>query len=119
MKQIFIALSVVIFLWAFPIPVLADASNEACTGATFGDNNCTTLELETGLQKVVNIISYIVGIVSIIVAIVAGLMFSVSAGDPQKAKQARNALLFAIVGILVALMAYAMSNFVLKEVGGK
>lgn len=120
MKIILLAVAFTIAFSFVAAPVLAqDAVNEACTGANFGDAaaGCTGTELGGSIRKVTNVISFIVGIISVIVAIIAGLMYTVSAGDPQKTKQAKDALLFAIVGLVVAIMAYAIASFVVTQVG--
>ena len=45
--------------------------------------------------------------------IVGGLRYVVSGGNTASVTAAKNTILYAIVGIVVALLAYAIINFVL------
>jgi uncharacterized membrane protein YjgN (DUF898 family) len=120
MKQIFIVLSLLAFFIALPMPATAqDARTRACEGANFGSSStCSGNELESISKKVANAIIFVIGAISVVVMIVAGFMLVTSAGDPQKSKRARDALLFAIVGIIVAIMAYAIADFVIDQLTG-
>lgn len=51
-----------------------------------------------------------------LVVIVAGLMFVLAQDDPAKATKARNAIIYAAVGLVTALMAFAIVRFVVRSV---
>lgn len=68
------------------------------------------------IKDVMRILSLIIGIASVIVIIVAGFQFIGGGSDPQSITNARNALIYAIVGIAVAVMAETIVVFVLKKV---
>lgn len=53
------------------------------------------------------------GVVCVVIIIVAGYLFVTSSGDPSTTKRAREALIGAVVGIIVILMAFTITNFVL------
>jgi hypothetical protein len=44
--------------------------------------------------------------------IVGGLRYITSNGDAQGATSAKNTILYAIIGLIVAILAYAIINFV-------
>jgi uncharacterized protein with PQ loop repeat len=95
----------------------SSAKSDACEGVNLGSGEgCSGEDFSGNIKKVVNILGFIAGVLGIIVGIISGLMFTVSAGDPQKTKKARDALLFAIVGIVVALMSFAIANFVVTQI---
>lgn len=75
-------------------------------------------ELSSVFSKVTNILLVIIGIASVIVIIIAGLRMVVSQGDPKSFESARNTILYAIVGIVIALLAYAIISFVLNSITG-
>ena len=54
------------------------------------------------------------GIISAVVIIIAGIMYMTSAGDPGKVATAKKAILYAIIGLIVALSAFAITNFILE-----
>ena len=67
-------------------------------------------------KKIVGIMSYAVGVISIIVILVGAIMYGVSAGDPQKTKRAKDAILYAVIGIVVAVLGQAIVRFVISGV---
>lgn len=64
------------------------------------------------LQSILNVFYFIVGIVAVIVIIVAGIRYSTSGGDSGKVSSAKNQILYAVVGLIVVLFAFAITNFV-------
>jgi len=55
---------------------------------------------------------YIVGISAVIVIIVAGLRYVLSGGDPKNTTAAKDTILYAVIGLVVALLSFAIVNFV-------
>ena len=77
-----------------------------------------SIDGESGIvTTVINIILYVVGIISVIMIIFGGIKYATSAGDTGKVTQAKNTLVYAVVGLLVAVFAFALVNWVLKGVG--
>lgn len=70
-------------------------------------------KLEVRVKNIVNTILFIVGILAVIVIIVSGIFYIISAGDAGKVKRAKDTLMYAVVGLVVAILAYAIVNFVL------
>jgi len=68
------------------------------------------------ITKVIQILVIILGIAAVIVIMVAGLSFVLSGGDPAKIATARNAIIYASVGLVVAVLAQTLVVFVLKKV---
>ncbi len=69
------------------------------------------------VTTVINIILYVVGIISVVMIIFGGIKYATSAGDTAKVTSAKNTLVYAVVGLLVAVFAFALVNWVLKGVG--
>ena len=68
------------------------------------------------LQLVVNVIVGVIGFVAVIMMIMGGISFVTSQGDASKVAKARNTILYGVVGLVVALLAFAIVNFVLTSV---
>jgi|GEM_PF-341712 len=68
-------------------------------------------------QDIVNILLYIAGIIAIIVIIVSGIKFASSHGDSSAVNKARQNLIYAVAGLVIAVMAFAIVNFVFNRVG--
>lgn len=65
------------------------------------------------LDTVLNILFAIIGAASVIMIIIGGFMYVTSAGNADRSKKAKNIILYAIIGLIVALFATAIVNFVL------
>lgn len=74
--------------------------------------------LDGAITTVINTALWAIGILSVIMLIFGGIRYTVSGGDSNKVTAAKNTILYAVIGIVVALLAYAIVNFVLTELGG-
>lgn len=68
------------------------------------------------LTTIINVIVGIVGFVAVAMIVMGGISFATSQGDTAKVAKARNTILYGVVGLVVALLAFAIVNFVLKSV---
>ena len=106
----------------FGASVLSTASLPGSASAQVSDgiNTATTSEMkgksidgDKGLIKtVVNVLLWAVGILSVIMIIFSGFRYITSAGDASKTKSAQSTLTYSVVGLIVAIMAYAIVNMV-------
>lgn len=91
---------------------------EAC-GNTGDSDICTQgqgADITPLVQGIVNILLYIAGAVSVFFILFAGFKFITSAGDASKAASARNTLLYAVIGLIVVVLSYAIANFVVDRI---
>ena len=56
------------------------------------------------------------GIICVAIIIVSGILYTTSAGDSARVKTAKNAITYAVVGIVVILLAFTITNFVIGKV---
>ena len=68
-------------------------------------------------HSIANALLLVVGAMSVLMIIVGGLKYVVSMGHPKRVESARNTILYAIVGVVVALCSYAVVNFVINSLG--
>lgn len=64
-------------------------------------------------KTVTNVLLFLIGAISVIMLIVGGIRYVVSGGDSSAVQNAKNTILYAIVGVVVAILAYAVVNFVI------
>ena len=69
------------------------------------------------IKTVVSVLMYLLGAVSVIVLIISGIRLALSGGKSDSVANSRNAIIYAVAGLLVARAAYAIVNFVLTEAG--
>lgn len=53
------------------------------------------------------------GIVCVLIIVIAGLFYVISTGSATTTKRAREAILYAVVGLIVIMMAFVITQFVL------
>lgn len=68
------------------------------------------------VQSTLQIVFGFAGAIALLVIALAGLRFVLSQGDPQKTSQARNAIIYAVVGLIVAMLAFTIVTFVVGRV---
>ena len=117
---------------SFTLPVVPSAgavTNQACEDPSAGgdaisignaadcaqgqDQGASLFGTGGIFQTVTNVLLFIIGAISVIMLIIGGIRYTVSGGDSAAVTSAKNTILYAIVGIIVALLAYAVVNFVL------
>lgn len=65
--------------------------------------------------SITNLMLFVVGAISVIMIIIGGLRYVVSGGNSGNITAAKNTILYAVVGLIIAIMAYAVINFVLES----
>lgn len=69
-------------------------------------------------RTITNVLLFLIGAISVIMLIIGGIRYTISGGDSSQVTAAKNTILYAIVGIVVALLAFAIVNFVLEQFAG-
>ena len=80
---------------------------DGCPSELFGDSGV--------FKQVTNTILYIVGIIAVIMLIIGGIKYVVSGGDSKKVTDAKNTVLYAIIGLVICFLAFAIVNFVISS----
>ena len=84
------------------------AKGDGTPGSLTGDGT------DQGVFKTVaNVLLFIIGAVAVIMLIIGGIRYTVSQGDSSAVQSAKNTILYAIIGIVVAVLAFAIVNFVI------
>lgn len=94
------------------------AKQAACegSGGQWDGEKCTAASgrtLPDTLKQAANLLIFVVGAVSVIMIIVGGLRYALAQGDSSAVNSAKNTVLYALVGVVVSFMAYALVNFVI------
>lgn len=79
---------------------------------------CSATDLNSTIRTVINGITFVVGLIAVIMIVIGGIFYAISAGDPGKVKKAKDTIMYGIIGLIVALLAFAIINFVLQMVQG-
>ena len=79
---------------------------------------CGANDINSIIQTIINTIIFVIGIVAVVMIIIGGINYATSQGDPSKVKKGKDTILYGIIGLVVALLAYAIVNFVLGALQG-
>lgn len=92
-----------------------DPFDTACEGAASNSVLCKNKNDDAGsiIETIIGILLWAIGAISVIMIIVGGIRYVISAGDASQIKAARETILYAIVGLVLALSSYAIVYFVL------
>ncbi len=105
-------------------------TNNVCTGSyssssgtanSGGSGECSQSDLGNGNSiqaigiKVVKLVSIVVGVISILFIIYGGFRYITSGGDSGKVGNAKNTLIYAVIGLIVVALAQIIVNFVLTS----
>lgn len=95
------------------IKVLGKSIKEQVEGQTDGKDIWSSLGL------IIQGILGALGVVAVIMIILGGIQYMTSQGDSAKAKKARDTILYAVIGLIVALLSFAIVTFILNSIGAK
>ena len=62
---------------------------------------------------IVNVLLFLIGAISVIMLIFGGIRYTISGGDAGNVTAAKNTIMYAIIGLVVAFLAFAIVNWVL------
>ena len=124
-KYILLTLGLIAGFGLAVMPANVSAANDplanSCTDANGNAINSplctkTTETIPSYITKIVSGLLYILGVVSVIVIIIAGVFYTTSVGDPKMVEKAKNTLMYAVIGLVVALLSYAIVSFVAGQI---
>lgn len=108
-----------------PAITQAAAFTDVCkTGVNSGNSAVCQQQSDTSnnisgtngiIIKVANLIAIITGITAVFIIIVAGIRFITSSGDPSGVTSARNSILFAVIGLIVIIVARSIVVFIIDR----
>ena len=85
-------------------------------GSAKGDSQQAELFGDNGVfRTVTNVLLFIIGAIAVIMLIIGGIRYVLSGGDQAQVTSAKNTILYAIIGIVVAILAYAAVDFVINS----
>ena len=128
MRRIIFTISIVMMglLALVPAPALAfnpfgsvcnngGGSSAICQEQSKGTTNplTGTNGLFFGISRIIAIIA---GVAAVIIIVIAGLRFVTSGGDPQKTKAAKDAIVAALIGLVIIVLAGSIISLVLSRI---
>lgn len=111
------------FLTLQPSVSAVDVNGDFCTGAAASSTYCNDSKSKKNLiygqdgmiTKIIQVLVLLTAVVSVIIIIIAGFRIALSNGDPNSVKGARDAIVYALVGLVVATFGQIIVSFVLSK----
>ncbi len=93
---------------------LGDQLDEVNEGAGLGGDASS---LTTTMGSLIAVLLGFLGVIVLILIIYAGLLWMTAAGNEDNVKKAKSILLNSVIGLVILLSAYAISSFVIDQLG--
>jgi uncharacterized membrane protein YidH (DUF202 family) len=90
--------------------ISVSVANGYCNGTGLPTVNASANELQTALQ----IAFAILAAISVLFVIIGGLRYTLSQGNSQRMQEAKNTIIYAVVGLVIAISAEAIVSFALS-----
>lgn len=101
-------------------PVSAQSSIQDGVNAAKGDSGATCLFTNSTctdgiFTTIVNVLLFVIGAVSVIMLIIGGIRYTISNGDSKQVETAKNTIMYALIGLVIAFLAFAIVNWILTS----
>ena len=89
--------------------------DEVNKGITAAGGTATTTSLPTLIENIISVLLFVAGAVAVIMIILGGIRYITSNGDQAQVKAAKDTIMYAIIGLIVAILAYAIVKFIVSK----
>lgn len=97
------------------------ANIAAVTGDTLNINSLPNSQggkdfADSAWHTALNIVFGLSAVIAVMLIVINGLQYISAGGDAQKTAQAKQGILYAVVGLIIVIMAFSIVNFALKGI---
>lgn len=86
------------------VPIICEGNDEKL----FGRNSIWT--------NIINTLIFVIGAIAVLMIIIGAMRYTLSGGDQSQIGSAKNTILYSIIGLVIALMAGGIVNFILVNI---
>jgi hypothetical protein len=97
-------------------PAFASSKSDAQQGITDTGGGQNASDVPRLIKGALTLLTYVVGVASIIMIVIGGLKYVTSSGDSNAIQSAKNTIVFAVVGLVIAIFAQGIVRFVFDKV---
>lgn len=111
--------------WSLVVAVLASVTlvsqmaqafnpfpSTACQGVDCTIVNGTETAVQNNVTNIINLAIYILGGVSVLMVVIGGIRMAIANGDTGNIKAGKDTILWAVIGLIVALLSYTIVNLI-------
>ncbi len=121
MKALILLIAISFSFLLSPVVVYAQGSTATCeipAEDLIGDIQnipCPEADAST-LQRLLNAVYLVGGALSVLFIIIGGAKYVMSMGNPEATKSAKDTILYAVIGLVVVLSAFVVTEFIIDSV---
>lgn len=125
MKRFFaglmVSIGVTVGLMFAAVPAhAADSTQQACdtlgSDSAFCSSKSDNVAGGNGFAKAItDILLFLVGTAAVIMIVVGGIKYTTSNGDASQVKSAKDTIMYSVIGLIVAIMAWGIVTFVIEQ----
>ena len=98
------------------LPVYADAKDEVKKGADMTNSGGSAKQdLPDVITTIINVMLFIAGALAVIMIIYGGIRYITAHGDEKQVKVAKDTIVYSVVGLIIAIIAYALVTFIFNR----
>lgn len=87
----------------------------AATQINPDDVGVPKVQAGVAITGILNTVYFAAGIIAVIVIIISGFFYVLSNGDASKIKRAKDGILYSVVGLVIVMSAFLITNFVIGQ----
>ncbi len=96
--------------------LISAQANINAIGTAIGSDSEADLPLVVG--NLINVLLSVLGIIFVVLVVYAGFLYLTAQGDEKKVTKAKDILARAVIGLVIIIAAYSISNFVIGQLVG-
>jgi multisubunit Na+/H+ antiporter MnhB subunit len=97
-----------------PAYVGASSASQIQTGVNSVDSGGNA-SLQTQIKRIVNTALFLLGSIAVVMIVLGGIRYTISNGESSQIKSAKDTIMYAVIGLVVSILAYAIVNFVVDQ----
>jgi len=114
----FVVFSFLLILMLTALPVLAQVNPVTNMKAAAEGTGLTGFTLPGLIGSIVKGLLGFIGVIMLLIVIYGGFLWMTAGGDPSKVKKGKDMIIQAVIGLIIVLIAYAITTFVLNTLLG-
>ena len=92
------------------------AEVDSISECNLSEDHAGSTDLMKTLNTIISVVVGVLGLLAVAIIIYGGFMYTTSAGDASKIKKAKDTIVHGVIGLVVALLAFAIVNFVVSSI---
>lgn len=80
-------------------------------------DNLPNLNADASLPKVLSFIFGFLALLAVLFIVIGGIQYTLSNGEANKIQEAKNTILYAIIGLVLSILAFVVVSFVMAQIG--